>query len=166
MTLSRAEAEDFLYREARLIDEWRLKDWNAMFTADGLYWLPVDENAEPGTHVSLIHDNALRREERVYRLLETAAHSQDPRSATQHFISNVSVPHDENGQVRVYSSQIIYEIRAHGADYRHLGLGEQRSFAARCEHLLRMEHGSWKIALKKMVLLNRGVAIGNLTFIL
>lgn len=166
MTLSRGEAEDFLFLEARLIDEWRLREWNAMFTEDGIYWLPVDENSEPGKYVSLIYDNALRREERVFRLLETTAHSQDPRSATQHFISNVSVKAEANGAARVYSSQIIYEMRAGGADYRHLGLGEQRSFAARCEHLLQPSGSGWKIALKKMVLLNRGVAIGNLTFVL
>ena len=35
LTMSRSEAEDFLYREARLLDEWRLDDWLALFTRDG-----------------------------------------------------------------------------------------------------------------------------------
>jgi 3-phenylpropionate/cinnamic acid dioxygenase small subunit len=165
MTLTRVDAEAFLYREARLLDERRYDDWLKLFAADGMYWIPVEDDADPYQKVSLIHDDGLRREERVFRLLRTKAHSQDPASRTQHFVSNVEVENGE-GEARVYSSQLIYEIRAHGGNYRHLELGEQRSFAARCEHLLRPESGEWRIALKKMLLLNRDMPIGNLTFII
>ena len=48
--LSRPEAEDILYSEARLLDERRYDDWLAMLTADAVYWMPcngdgVDPNA-------------------------------------------------------------------------------------------------------------------------
>ena len=38
--LTRAEAEDFLYQEAAILDEWRLRDWLALFTDDAQYWVP------------------------------------------------------------------------------------------------------------------------------
>lgn len=163
--LTRADAEAFLYREARLLDERRYDDWLKLFVADGLYWVPVEDDADPYAKVSLIHDDGLRREERVFRLLRTRAHSQDPASRTQHFVSNVEVENG-SGDARVFSSQLIYEIRAQGGNYRHLELGEQRAIAARCEHVLRAEGGEWRIALKRMLLLNRDVPIGNLTFII
>ena len=31
---SRADYEDFLYREAALLDEWRLEEWLSLFTPD------------------------------------------------------------------------------------------------------------------------------------
>jgi p-cumate 2,3-dioxygenase subunit beta len=163
--LTRADAEAFLYREARLLDERRFDEWLALFTDDGLYWVPAEESSDPYAKVSLIHDDKLRREERVFRVTRTTAHSQDPASRTQHFVSNVEV---ENGGVEatVYSSQIVYEIRAGGGNYRHYELGAQRALAARCEHRLRpAPDGAWRIAMKKMLLLNRDLPIGNLTFI-
>ena len=32
------EIEQFLYREARLLDERRFRDWLALFTEDARYW--------------------------------------------------------------------------------------------------------------------------------
>ncbi|MDT7663767.1 MAG: p-cumate 2,3-dioxygenase subunit beta, partial [Pseudonocardiales bacterium] len=32
--LARIEVEDFLYREAALLDEWRLEEWLDLFTLD------------------------------------------------------------------------------------------------------------------------------------
>ena len=40
--LSRADAEDFLYEEARLIDEGHFEEWLDVFTEDGIYWLPIN----------------------------------------------------------------------------------------------------------------------------
>lgn len=166
-SIDRAQAESWLYHEAQLIDEYRLNDWLALFSEDALYWLPIDETAQPGRTVALICDNSLRRRERVYRLLETGAHAQEPVSRTLHMVANVQVEQPHVDDIIVRSNQIIYEIRAGAADYRQLGLGEQRSFAARCEHRYRLQgDGNWKIALKKMILVNRDVAIENLTFVL
>lgn len=165
--IERPQAEAWLYHEARLIDEHRLDEWLTLFTDDALYWLPIDDKARPGLTVALICDDALRRRERVYRLQETRAHAQEPMSRTLHVIANVEVEPAAGGEMVVRSNQIVYEIRAGDADYRQPGLGEQRSFAARCEHRYRADgDGGWRIAMKKMVLLNRDVAIENLTFVL
>lgn len=162
--LSKDEAEAFLYRKARLLDERRFDEWLTLFTADGLYWVPAEDSPDPYAKVSLMHDDALRREERVFRITRTTAHSQDQASRTLHLVSNVEV---EAGwpEAVVRSNQIVAEIRAGGGNYRHYELGEQRLLAARCEHRLRLESGAWRIARKTMWLLNRDMPIGNLTFI-
>ena len=38
--LSRSDAEDFLFMEARLLDGWKLNEWAALFTDDGEYLVP------------------------------------------------------------------------------------------------------------------------------
>ncbi len=161
------DAAAFLYREARLLDERWFDEWLALFTADGIYWAPTDDTArDPYDKVSLIHDDTLRREERVFRI-NADPPSQSPISRTLHVVSNVEVEDGgAAGEARVFSSQIVYEMRAGGGNYRYLELGEPRSFAIRCEHVLRPEGDGWRIALKKMLLLNRDIPIGNLTFIL
>ena len=139
--LTRADAEAFLYREARLLDERRFDEWLTLFTVDGLYWVPAEDSPDPYAKVSLIHDDALRREERVFRITRTTAHSQDPASRTLHLVSNVEVEGD-TAEAIVRSNQIVTEIRAGGGNYRHYELGEQRSLAARCEHRMRQEGGA------------------------
>ncbi len=165
-TLTTEDAAAFLYREARLLDERRYDEWLALFTEDGLYWAPTEDDAGPTDKVSLIHDDTLRREERVFRIAQTAPPAQSPASRTLHVVSNVEVEDDGDG-LRVHSNQIVYEMRAGGGNYRYLELGEPRSFAIRCLHVLRPDGaGGWRIALKKMLLLNRDIPIGNLTFLL
>lgn len=163
-SLSRADAEAFLYHEAELIDEWRLEDWLKLFTEDGLYWLPIGDDKEPGENTSIIYDVPVRREERVFRLLETPVPSQAPPSRTIHSVTNVRVQSEPSDSfVTVRSYQTITELRS--GDFRQTGLGEQRTFVGHCEHRLRRDPDGLRIALKKLVLLNRDISIRNLTFI-
>jgi ethylbenzene dioxygenase beta subunit len=162
-----AEAEQLLYREARLLDERRYAEWLELFTEDGLYWLPIHANggeADPRTAISIVHDDAERRGERVFRALETPVLDQNPPSRTVHLVSNVEVEPGEAGDgARVFCAQLIAEVRPGGP--AQVGLNEPRSFAARCEYRLRREDGELRIALKKVALLESDQPIYNLTFI-
>ena len=40
----RLEVEDFLYHEARLLDERRFHEWLDLFTEDVVYWMPTRSN--------------------------------------------------------------------------------------------------------------------------
>lgn len=161
--LSRLDAEDFLVHEAQLLDDRRFDEWLRLFAPTGIYWLPIREDAAPEAATSLIYDEPLRREERVHRLLKTPAQAQMPPSRTQHGISNVRVEDAPDGGVRIYSNQVVHEMRR--ADYRQAARSQQRALVGRCEHHLRDEDGSWRISLKKVVLLDRDMPIANLTFI-
>jgi hypothetical protein len=79
-------------------------------------------------------------------------------------VGNVRLVEGGADRALVRSAQIVAELR--GGDYRQPGLGAQANFAADCSHTLVRQNGSWRIVLKKMVLLNRDVAIENLSFLL
>ena len=62
--------ERFLFLEARLMDEHRYKEWLALWTDDGVYWVPCnDDDIDPKRHVSIIYDDRERLEQGIDRLL-------------------------------------------------------------------------------------------------
>ena len=101
--VSRAEAEDFLYHEAALLDEWKVKEWAALFTDDGEYMIPSTDapHADPRTTLFLVFDDRHRLEERGKRLMSKAAHAEFPHSRTVHSYSNVRVAQSEDGETLV-----------------------------------------------------------------
>jgi 3-phenylpropionate/cinnamic acid dioxygenase small subunit len=166
--LSVAAAEQFLYREARLLDEHRYEEWQGLFTDDAKYWLPILVDGrvpKPSRAISIIYDDVQRIDERVYRTLHTPVLDQNPRSRTVHLVSNVEVePGSGDGDVQVRCNQLIGEIRPGGRGQA--GLNDQRVLLARCEYEFRSVDGEWRISLKKVVLLNADQPIYNLTFII
>lgn len=158
-SLTRSEAEDLLYTEADLLDDRELDRWLDMFTDDAVYWVPARPGpANPDRHVSLIHDDRARMEERVWRLSVGPAHAQIPPSATRRLITNVRVAAD-HGELLVTSNFALYEVRK----------GVQREFAGRYEHTLAPPDGAgggWRIRRKTVRLVNCDAPIVNLTFLL
>ncbi len=162
--LSVAEAEQFLVAEARLLDERRFEEWEALFTEDGVYWVPMDPDRDPTDSVSIIYDDRKRLHERVYRLTKTPVLDQNPPSRTVRLVANVEVePGDGPGEQRVRCNQLIAEMRPGGPGQA--GLNSPRWLAARCEYRLRRVDGRWRIAWKKVVLLDSDQAQYNLSFI-
>jgi benzoate/toluate 1,2-dioxygenase beta subunit len=154
--MSRTEAEDILYTEARLLDEVRYKDWLGMLTSDAVYWMPCNgDGVDPTREVTLVYDNFARLSDRVDRLTSGVAHAQSPPSKTKRLISNVQIDSTDENAATVLSGFILYELRR----------GKERIFAGRYEHRMRFEYGGWKIAAKKAVLVNNDEVIDNLTFI-
>ena len=149
--LTRADAETFLYFEARLLDERRFEEWLALFTTDGHYLVPGGDVDDPDGGVPIIDDDRPTLEDRIERLRSPAAHAQSPPSRTVHAVTNVDVEGD-----RIHSVLLIHEARA----------GETRAFAARCLHVLRREDDQWRIAEKRVRLVNSDHPLYNLTFLL
>ena len=79
---SRQEVEDFLYREAALLDEWRLDEWLEMLTDDAIYQVPSTDAPEGDARNTLyiIADDALRIRSRVKQLLGKSAWAENPHS--------------------------------------------------------------------------------------
>jgi len=159
--ITRDEAERFLIREARLIDERQFEEWLALFTPDCLYWLPITDG-DPNMEPSLIYDDFARMQERVFRITSTQAPSQSPASRTLHMISNVDVLGEAEGGVRLNANQAIFEFRP--GDPSQVGLGVQRVYAASAQYLL-VGGPEWRIKLKKLWLLDRDAPHYNLTFV-
>lgn len=163
LDITRADAEDLLFREARLLDKLRLEEWLELYTPDAIYWIPIDEDAPVSRNVSIVYDTPLRRQERVYHQLKVSFPAQTPRSRFLHVVSNVIVEPGEERAV-VHSSQVIYEMRK--GDFTQIGLGEMRTIAADVEHVLVLHEDRLKIAQKKILLMNRDTWQGNMTFII
>ena len=157
------QISQFLYHEAELLDDWRLEEWLQLYTEDAHYWVPIDESKPRTRNASLLNEDWLRLEERVYRLLHTPFPSQRPRSRTVHQITNIRVV-PEGDFHRVRSTQSIHEMRT--GDPSQVGLGEPRVLAAQVEHTLTPRDDSFAIRGKTILLLTRDVPIGNLTFLL
>jgi benzoate/toluate 1,2-dioxygenase beta subunit len=151
----RERVEEFLFYEAQLIDEHLYEEWLGLWTEDGLYWVPCNtDDADPARQAMIIYDNRARLGERIYRLTSGAAWAQQPRSRTRRLISNVEVRQNE-GAYLIESNCIIAELRR----------SKQDIFAARMLHTLRPAGESFRIALKKVLLLNNDEPIDNLTFL-
>lgn len=111
--LARMAAEDFLIREARLLDEGRFEAWLGLFTADGTYRVPGGDGGDwgygqaegvdaqdpdaaggwgpAGYGLPLIDDDRATLEDRILRLRSPATHSQSPPSRTLHVVGGVEV---------------------------------------------------------------------------
>jgi len=152
----------FIYREARLLDDRRFDEWLALFDDDGIYIVPLTDEGQPGRQAAIVNDDKTAREERVYHLVNHWFPAQQPPSNTLHFVSNV-VADEGGGLWRVSSSQLIHETR--GGDWTQAGLGEKNAIVARVDHLLRRVDGGFRIHEKRVHLLDRAGWQGNLAFI-
>ncbi|MGW3284299.1 aromatic-ring-hydroxylating dioxygenase subunit beta [Streptomyces sp. NPDC001002] len=87
------QVEQFLYREAALLDEWQLDDWLALMHPDVEYRVPApgSDHLDPRNTLQVIHDNHLRMQGRVTRLKSKHAHAESPHSRTRRLITNVVV---------------------------------------------------------------------------
>src|SRR4249919_4258890 len=83
---------ELVLREARLLDEARYEEWNALFADDGIYWVPlVPDQPEGLQHTSHLYEDKLLRELRIERLKSPRAFSQQPRSRSHHLLQTPSV---------------------------------------------------------------------------
>lgn len=107
---SRAEVEDFLFREAALLDEWKVAEWAALFTDDGEYMVPPtdDPRADPKTTLFLVYDDRHRLAERAKRLLSKQAHAEFPHSRTVHSYGNVQVDAGEGEEIAVRCTFVVW----------------------------------------------------------
>ena len=159
------EIEQFLYREARLLDERRFDEWLALLTDDVRYWMAGRSNRYPRRSKAIaildparyVEDDMVRDDElaildetkqslagRVARLDTGMAWAEDPPSRSRHLITNIEVePGDAANEVKVYSNFMVYRSRAET---------EQDFYVGARKDVLRRVAGAWKIAGRKITL--------------
>src|SRR6266513_1866379 len=101
------EVEQFLYREARLLDERRFHEWLALFTDDVHYWMGARANRYPRNSkaLSILDETKETLAGRVARLETGMAWAEDPPSRTRHVISNIEVADgDTASELTAYSN--------------------------------------------------------------
>src|SRR5690554_3525221 len=71
--------QQFIYHEARLLDDRNWHPWLDLWTEDGMYWIPRFHNQEsPYNQISLCWENAMLREIRVRTLENPRNWAQQP----------------------------------------------------------------------------------------
>ena len=107
------EVERFLYREAMLLDAWRLEEWLALFSPQARYIVPSTDHPQgsPPEHPALIDDDFNRLQGRVTRLLSRRAHREYPSSRTRHVVSNVLITESSANELSVSAAFVVYRFR-------------------------------------------------------
>src|SRR5215510_5648932 len=101
---------DFVYAEARLLDGKRYEEWNALFTDEAFYWVPLIPDQEDGiNHTSHLYEDKLLRDLRIERLKSPRAFSQQPPSRSHHLLQTPTVEtFDEPANRFVVRSEFHY----------------------------------------------------------
>lgn len=156
----RATLEDvtqFIYREARLQDEHQYDAWEALWTDDGVYWVPANgEGGDPDQVMSIIYDNRSRIALRIRQFHTGKRFSQTPKSNLRRLVSNVEVVEDDGTQIVARSNALVFESQLRG----------DTVWASRNEYTLRREGDDFRMARKKVVLVNNSTALWSMAFLI
>jgi len=154
----RHRVEDFLFLEAELLDDRKLREWLDLLTDDVRYWMPIRHNplerpedvseelAKPGEGYYFDDDKKSLRI-RVERLYAKNAWAEMPPSRTRHLISNIRIKKDDGVEISVYSNFIVYRTRMEA---------DEDIFVGTRQELLRRVDGALKI-FKRTIILDQAV---------
>lgn len=158
MNVMRTQVEDFLYREAALLDAWKLDEWLGLLTEDATYRVPSNDapDADPRAALFTIADDMARIRARVTRLKDRNAHAEFPPSRTRRMISNVRIV--ENDPLRVEANFVVYRFRRNE---------NVREYVGRYRYTLKRVNGEFRIATREAILDAMELAsLGSVSFIL
>lgn len=147
-TVARPAVEDFLYREAALLDAWDLDGWFGLFDSTLRYVVPCNDtpDGDPARDLVLIDDDELRLRLRVERLNSRKAHREYPHSRTNHQVYNVMLGEvegaDADAQLPVTASFTVWRFRN----------GKTSTYVGRHHYRLVVSGGALRIRTKRAVL--------------
>lgn len=155
MTITRDDLLDFIYAEARMLDEGRYDEWLDLWLPDGHYWMPLDWKQEDPLHVtSLLYEDIFMLKLRVERLNGARTFSQKPKSRCHHVIQRPFVDKMDEGAGRYVTNTNMHYVETR--------LDEQFLLALTATHELTLVDGKLRIANKRVDLLNSDAAFGNI----
>jgi p-cumate 2,3-dioxygenase beta subunit len=159
-TVSRAEVEDLFYREAQLLDSWKLDEWLTLLTPDATYYVPPTDKPDADHRYTLfiIADDAVRLRERIIRLKDPNCHAEYPPSRTRRLITNVSVTGTDADAISAEANFVVYRFRRDE---------DIRIFVGRYFYKLKRHEGTLKIAERRAVLDAQELGLlGSVSFLL
>ena len=168
--LLQQEIEEFLYREADLLDERRYEDWLALVAEDVRYWMPMRRNVKvgeaereftrAGQDINWFDEGKETLTRRVKQILTGMHWAEEPVSRISHMVSNVRLLEvnpsaAEPAEVAVRCRFLVYRNRVET---------ETDILVGKREDVLRRADGQWQIARRKIVLDQNVLLTKNLTF--
>ena len=161
MTLvTRAEVEDFLYREAALLDDWKLNEWQALLTDDAAYYVPPNDQLESDhrSTLFLVADDRERIRQRIIRVQDPNCHAEYPKSRTRRMIGNVRILEVEGDLIGVAANFVCYRFRR----YERI-----REYVGSYRYLLRRHGDSFRIKERRVLIDAHELGtLGSVSFIL
>lgn len=150
---------DFIYREARLLDEKRFDAWYELFTDDARYWMPLTRGQPDGrTHTSLFYEDKLLLKVRIERLRHPNAFSQQQPSFCQHVLQQPAL--EESGRA---ADEVVMRTPFM---YIESQLDTQIVLAGVAYHHLTCIDGALRIRMKKIELLNCDAALPSIQLLI
>lgn len=148
--MNHTEAEAFLFREVRLLDQRKFRDWRQLLTDDALYWVPNgDPDGDPQLHCSVIYATPPMVDDRLERAESPFYWVGDPPIRSVHTVSNVLLERADGDSADIACNQVIYLYREN--DQRRDQILD--TLPAQCEYRLQRHGDQWRIAYKKVALL-------------
>ena len=154
MAVLKHELEQFLFKEARLLDERRLEEWLDLLAEDLHYWMPMRRNIKFGDwdleftsmdeEINWFDEGKDILAGRI-RQINTGVHwPEEPVSRFEHIISNVELVSVEGDEIRVNSKFFCYQNRLQD---------EVNHFVGRREDLVRRDPDTgFKLVFRKLIL--------------
>ena len=150
---SREALIDFVVREARLLDDRAYDVWNALFTDDAFYWVPLVPGQEDGiNHTSHLYEDKLLRELRIERLKSPRAFSQQPPTRSLHLLQTPTVEPGDPARADEHLLRTVFQYSEAQGD-------EINTFVGVCRHRLVVEGGALRIRQKRVDLINSDAAL-------
>ena len=157
MTLSLADAIEFINLEADLLDRRDYAAWLDLWTETGLYVIPVDNEAEDFAAVlNYAYDDAHMRQLRVDRFVGGHAISSAPAAKTVRVLGRFRVEETAPGAITVRAAQHLVEYK----------FETHRLYAADITYKIVATDDGLKLASKVVRLLNAGDALGSLSYLM
>ena len=158
--VTRAEVEDFLYHEAALLDDWKLKEWEALLTDDAAYYVPPNDQLESDHRSTLfiVADDRERIRQRIIRINDPNCHAEYPKSRTRRMISNVRIVGVEGDLVTVAANFVCYRYRR----YERI-----REYVGAYRYILKRAGDSFRIKERRVLIDAHELgSLGSVSFIL
>jgi ethylbenzene dioxygenase subunit beta len=161
------EVEQFLFREARLLEEERYEEWLGTMTEDIQYWMPgvqtrFRKDKAPRyshTRMALFDDDLFNLRRRVTRALHETAWAEDPPTRTCYMLSNIEVePVEQTDEMTAHS--VVLCVRGRNETE------EDWLIARRKDRLRRIGEGLLRLSRREIYITQSVVLSKNLNIFL
>lgn len=154
----------FLYEEARLLDDWQFRNWLALLDDDIRYTMRTTVNAQtrdrrkgvqpPTTWI--FNDNKDQLERRIARLETGMAWAEEPPSRTRHLISNLQISETDVPDVfAVRLNYLLYRAQKERDETFYVGM--------RVDKVRRLPGDEWRLLSREIVLDQAVITSHNLS---
>jgi 3-phenylpropionate/cinnamic acid dioxygenase small subunit len=166
----KADAEDFYYHEADLLDERRFRDWLDILAEDITYFMPIRHNVKFGQHaarentklgegISWFDEDKWTLTKRVDQILTGVHYAEEPLSRICHIVSNVQIKAvrgdlERPNELDVTSRFLVYQNRVQYETY---------TFVGKRNDTIRITDAGWKVAKREIILEQNILLAKNLT---